>query len=392
MSNQRILFVEEARGFGGSVTALARTAGALRNRGFTIHAVITSADPRSVEALTRAGASVHVLPLARRSARISARLEALNRSLKPAKLALLLGVTVQEFFRRILWLVRFNKLLGQVRPDVVHFNNGPAFNAPGMLWSARKGLPTVVTVRGGEWCGRLGRAAQKRASKVIFISEHMRRSNPCAGENALVLYDGVDLAEFPAPTARRCPDGLVRFVHVGMFMEWKGQDLFLKAARNVAQKHANVEFSLVGQAVDDAQRAYAESLHSLAAGEPLKDRVRFLGFHSQVLPILEKMDVLVHSSTRPEPFGLVIVEGMACGLAIVTPDEGGPREIVRNGIDGLLVAPRDAEALANAMEQLAADPGRIVALAASARRRVEQEFSSDRTAEKLSELYRSLGR
>ncbi len=390
MSNQRILFVEEARGFGGSVTALARCVQSLRQGGFDIHVALTAGDERSLDSLGQAGATMHVLPIVRRSPQTSARLEMLNKHSRLAKCAWLMGVTFQEGCRRAGWLMRLSRLINQVRPDVVHFNNGPAFNAAGMLLSACKGLPTVVTVRGGGRCGLLGRMAERRASMEIFISEHMRQSCPPAGGKTMLLYDGVDLQQFPAPTAPRCPDGRVRFIHVGMFTPWKGQELFLQAAQQVAAKHSNVEFSLAGQAVEESQQAYAEMLHRLAEQGALKDKVHFLGFHAQIQPILEKMDVLVHSSTQPEPFGLVIVEGMACGLAVITPDEGGPREIVRHGEDGFLVAPRSADALAQAMEELAANPSRIAAMAQSARRRVEQEFSAKRTADKLMALYRSL--
>jgi glycosyltransferase involved in cell wall biosynthesis len=89
---------------------------------------------------------------------------------------------------------------------------------------------------------------------------------------------------------------------------------------------------------------------------------------------MDAMDVVVHYSTRREPFGRVLIEAMALGRPLIAPREGGPREIVVDGGTGLLVPPRDVGALADGIAQLVADPERCRAMGRAGRARVEAVF------------------
>ncbi len=116
------------------------------------------------------------------------------------------------------------------------------------------------------------------------------------------------------------------------------------------------------------EEAYEERLHALAGELGVADRVEFRGFRDDVRAELAELDVLVHASTTPEPFGQVVLEGMAAGLPVVAAAAGGRAEIVTDGVDGLLVAPGDAAALAAALTRLAADPQLRERLGAAGRR------------------------
>ena len=104
---------------------------------------------------------------------------------------------------------------------------------------------------------------------------------------------------------------------------------------------------------------------------------------------LHSIDVLVHVAAV-ESFGLVYVEAMLAGVPVVAPDRGGGTEIVRDGVDGVLVDVEDRAALAAAITGLLQDPGRAASLAASARRRAETEFTAARMAEQAWQHVRSL--
>jgi glycosyltransferase involved in cell wall biosynthesis len=113
---------------------------------------------------------------------------------------------------------------------------------------------------------------------------------------------------------------------------------------------------VVGEALFGEQE-YAMRLRGLAGELGIAGRVEFRGFRADVPAELAAMDVLVHCSTVPEPFGQVVAEGMAAGLPVVATAAGGPAEIIRHDVDGLLHPLGDAAELAAALRRLAADPG-----------------------------------
>ena len=97
--------------------------------------------------------------------------------------------------------------------------------------------------------------------------------------------------------------------------------------------------------------------------------------------------MVVHASTRPEPFGRVIVEGMACGRAVVAMAEGGAAELFDDGADALGCPPRDPAALAGAMRRLIEDPASAAASARAARASAEARFDRARLADAWASVY-----
>ncbi len=101
------------------------------------------------------------------------------------------------------------------------------------------------------------------------------------------------------------------------------------------------------------------------------------------------LDVAVHASTRPEPFGLAIAEAMGCGRPVVVASAGGAAELFTPGHDGLGHAPGDAAGLAGAIARLAADPGQRARLGANARRTAVERFSQERSGREVAAVYAS---
>src|SRR5262249_27995864 len=122
---------------------------------------------------------------------------------------------------------------------------------------------------------------------------------------------------------------------------------------------------------------YAEGLKAAAAGPELNGRVTFTDFRTDVPRLMAACDIVCHTSRVPEPFGLVIVEAMALGRAVIATAGGGPSEIISSPEEGVLVAPDDSRALAAAMWELVDDPGRRARLGAGGRERVRTHFSID---------------
>jgi glycosyltransferase involved in cell wall biosynthesis len=104
-------------------------------------------------------------------------------------------------------------------------------------------------------------------------------------------------------------------------------------------------------------------------------RGQLLGYRRDVPALMKAVDIVVHASIEPEPFGRVVVEGMFAERPVVAARGGGVAEIIADGVDGLLTAPNDPEALAMALRSLLCDPIRARALAVAGREKAERLFS-----------------
>jgi hypothetical protein len=150
-----------------------------------------------------------------------------------------------------------------------------------------------------------------------------------------VVYDGLEMADslYPYDVAEvRAELGLSSddFVvgNVGRLVAWKGQDVFIHALAEIAHKVPNLKALIVGRP-DRGKESYLDELKTLATACGLAQRVVFTGFRLDVPRLLAAMDVVVHSSSSPEPFGLVVIEGMAAGKPVVATRAGGPLDSLR---------------------------------------------------------------
>jgi glycosyltransferase involved in cell wall biosynthesis len=137
------------------------------------------------------------------------------------------------------------------------------------------------------------------------------------------------------------------------------------------------------------EEEYEAELRSLVDQLGITDQVEFLGFVDNVSDVLVGIDCLVHASVIPEPFGQVVVEGMAAGLPVIASAEGGPAEVITDGVDGLLCPPGDSHALAELLQRLASDPEDRHRLGEAGRRRA-RDFSPAVIGEQMMNDYRSV--
>jgi glycosyltransferase involved in cell wall biosynthesis len=127
----------------------------------------------------------------------------------------------------------------------------------------------------------------------------------------------------------------------------------VRAGFVLAERVPNVHCVVVGAPPPDAaDLAFVADLEACVRASPYADRFHFVGFRTDVAAVMKAIDILSIPSWR-EPFGRVAVEGMAAGCPVIASGVGGLPEIIRDGVDGLLVPPQNAPALAEAMVQLA---------------------------------------
>lgn len=202
-----------------------------------------------------------------------------------------------------------------------------------------------------------------------------------------VVPDCVQLPDVQSE-ARATPERVLWLGMMGRLAPWKGQHILIAAFAHAFRERSGIRLALVGSAMfGDAD--YELQLKEQVAELGLGDRIDFRGFRPDIWSEYAGFDVAVHASVIPEPFGQVVIEAMACGVAVVAADAGGPAEIVTDGTDGLLVPPGDIAALSRALQRLIDDPELRHRLGNAGKRRAA-DFGPHVTAAALLDLYRGL--
>lgn len=288
------------------------------------------------------------------------------------------------------WLLR--KRLRDLRPDLVHTNSLKA-SMYGGLAGRLAGIPVVWHVRDriapdylpGAAVRLVRLASYVLPTAVVTNSRATAATLPDRGVNAVVpnavIHDPVQAQ----PSTTHGPCRPFRVIVMGRLTPWKGQDVFLRAFASAFGGSLDHEAWIVGTAMFGEDR-YEQVLRDLCADLGIANQVVFRGYRDDIWAELANVDVLVHCSVTPEPFGQVVVEGLAAGLPVIATSVGGPAEVITDGTDGLLIDPGDPAALAAAMIKLRDDPDLRRRLA-DAGLRTARRFAPETTAAELLAVY-----
>jgi glycosyltransferase involved in cell wall biosynthesis len=290
-------------------------------------------------------------------------------------------------------------------PAILHSNGNKTHlltlalrrSRPRVVWHVRDFLPDRAPER------LFVRMARLTADAVIAnssaVAAHLRRLGAAPG---LVhpIANGIDLARFApdGPQAElRAEAGWPKHVRligmVGVLARWKGQETFLRAAAALRQRHPDLRFVVVGGEIyrTAGHGGFTQTLEALARELRLGDALAFTGFRHDIPEVLRALDVVVHASIEPEPFGRVIAEAMACARPVVWARGGGADEIVGESPLGALGVPGgDPVALAAAIERALSDPDRARAWATEGRARVATYFDLGTHVGRVQDLYEML--
>lgn len=281
--------------------------------------------------------------------------------------------------------------------DIVHLNNGLGSQIDGFLASKLLRVPCIAHTRGFyKKRGRLVRATIGRIERHIAISRDVEQSLLDAGaprDKVSLIHDAVDIERFARPVDRRAmrrdlgiPSEAKAFGFFGRMVEWKGVEEFMSATIEVLQREPRAHALVVGDQ-SDGDPSYFHQVQRRAEESAVGDRIVFTGYRDDVPAIMQTLDLVVHTSVRPEPFGLVIAEAMAAGTAVVAADRGGPRDIVVEGETGCLVDPRDRKALVRTILRIIRDPRLAAEMGRQGQRRAREHFSIERHARRVAEVY-----
>lgn len=337
------------------------------------------------------GVSVRVVPM-------PAALEKVGDSGWRGRLAVL-----KAFPAAVDYLHRLRDALSAEQADLIHAT-GFKMHVLSM-WAKPRGVPVIWHihdyVRPRPLMSRLLRWHASRCARVIANSQSVAADirNALGPQTRIeTIYNAIDLRRFspegPGLDLDRisglppAEPGTIRVGLAATFARWKGHHTFLKALSMLPSIPLVRGYIIGGPIYQTAGSQHTvEDLQVEADQLGLRGRVGFTGFLDDIPSAMRALDVVVHASTQPEPFGMAIAEGMACGRAVIVSQAGGASEIFEDGVDALGHEPGDAAALAHRIAQLASSAGLRSALGQSARKVAERRFGKDQLAIGLLGVY-----
>lgn len=297
-----------------------------------------------------------------------------------------MALAFPAFFRR------FSKTISELLPQVIH-SHGIKTHVLAALLPRRAAvvwhLHDYVGLR--PVASRLLSLLARRCDLVVAVSESVaedaRRWFP-ARVPVVVVHNPVDETRFvpdgpvlDLDALSGLPPAVAGTTRIGLpatFARWKGQEIFLAAVARM--NHRDIRAYVIGgplYSTGNSQWSQAE-LESLATELQLEGQVGFTGVVDDMPAAYRALDIVVHGSTRPEPFGLVITEAMACGRAVVASVAGGAGELFIPDQHAIGIEAGDANVLARALDGLVLDPQKRSALGRRARAHAVESFGSDR--------------
>ena len=249
--------------------------------------------------------------------------------------------------------------------DLVHLNDAIPLAEPGILAAYKRRRPSIVTVRSFHQLDDFHRLISRLPAAGILTSRALQQDQHEQGvrfRQERIIANAINLAQFKQPVDRLGvrnefglrPDARIAVV-VGRIMRRKGLDIFIRAMTQVVRQDPQAHGLIVG-GVDSAETDLDEELQALAARLGIADHIHFAGHRTDTPRLLLASDLLCFVPTQPEPFGRTIIEGMAAGLPVVGARSGAIPDIIVENETGLLVPPGDADAQAQAILQLLANP------------------------------------
>jgi len=380
-SGRRILFVITSFDLGGAERHLTLVASNLAKRGWQPMAYCIERRGHQADVLEAAGVKIIGPPVEAKTRHASRTRRTLRRTLAAMKL---LGILLKY------------------RPRIVHFFL-PAPYALGAPLAVLTRVPIRIMSRrslnlyqgshllSGAIERRLHRSMSVVLGNSASVLLQLVEEEGVPPDKAELIYNGVDLSAFadqqsPSPdnVQRRGGDSKLVLIKVANLLPYKGHADLLRALASVKNDLPDWTLQCVGR-----NEGCGEQLAKLATDLGLKEHVQFLGERIDIADLLKHADIGTLSS-HEEGFSNAILEGMAAGLPMVVTDVGGNSEAVVDGETGLVVPPRDAEALGAAILSLALNYDMRARMGEAGRARASKRFSLDACVASYDRLYRRL--
>ena len=355
-----------------------------------------------LEKAKRLGVTTEVLPLPASLSRLGDSKPAggsLSRLLLGAKLA-------TSFWPAVRYSRRLGQMIRSFNPDLLHSNGlkmsvlGARAKDPGlpMVWHIHDYVSSRPFMR------KALRLYGRRPAATLTNSHSVRDDlGACLKNGAAVhtFYNAVDLGTFApegprADLDRLCgiPAPAAPVLRVGLIATmawWKGHRDFIQALALLGEQE-NIRGYIIGGPVylSEGSEVHLAELRALSSELKLQTRLGFTGFVEKPASAIRALDVVVHASTRPEPFGRIIIEAMACAKPVITTAIGGAAELIEPDENALVFRPGDPVRLAARIRQLAQDPELRKQLAGAGRETVLKHFDRRQLGSRLTDLYQQI--
>ena len=280
---------------------------------------------------------------------------------------------------------RLARLIKDEAIDLVHHNDSLRSSRDSVLAARLTGVPQVCHVRRFHEFSFIERYLARFVDCFIYISRAIEQSYCDVGvpaDRGLVVYNPINATDFEQVNGVaefKAEFGLdqVRLVsNVGRLDWWKGHDYFLQAMAEVIQAQPSVKALIVGQPISKPlNQAYYQRLQQLVTELELSEHVIFTGFRADIPRIMAASDIVVHSASKPEPFGRVVVEAMLAGRPVIATAAGGVLDIIEDQVTGLLVPPKNAALMAQAIQQILQNPEQAKMMGQRAQQNARERFS-----------------
>lgn len=388
---KRVLYIEATRNgvVGGSVVCLLHLISNLSKEGYEPYVVIHSEFPPSID-FEKYGKVV------RMPKRDITRVWEGGRP--PSRIRVLVWLFRDLILDVLPAALILRRIIREEKIDIVHLNNGLGLDIEGIVAVKLSGVPCVIHERGIGRVSGISKWLARYVDAVVCVSEAVHMNLLDQGvrpKKYAMIYDGIDPKEEKASGSKetcRARWGLSLNLPVvgivGTVQKWKGQHVLISGIKKVKEKIPEIKCVIVGGVYDPV---YEIELRNLVETLGLKDNILFLGYQNDTLSVMNALDVVIHASISPEPFGRVLLEAMALGKPVIATRAGGPLEIVEDKVSGLLVEPGNTEALAGAITLLLEDRSLAGKMGLAGLKRVEEMFPLRRTIEETKDLYAELG-
>ena len=283
------------------------------------------------------------------------------------------------------------RYIDKFKPDLIHTRLSSAAKIGGW-WGRHRHVPVLQTIdkypklkyhRDGDFF-----AACSSSVKDYFVSLGVPQAK------IAVVHNPIDVSKYArnesvrkaVRTENDISDGAKIILAAGRFVDWKGFDVLIKAYDMYLSENADKAEKSVLWIVGDGEEK--EKLRAIASNARFSDRIKFFPFAKDIRPYMWAADLFVLPSKEPEPFGIVLLEAMACGLPAIATMAGGPLDIVEDGISGWLVKTGDIQAMAERINYVLSN----ISLSEAAHRAIERAscFETKKIAAETVVLYANI--